>query len=196
MWITPILTLMLLPKKAYSSTIDSIGNSVGDCFTTLLCELTGGTNSTHDSLLDLDCKGHASETAVSKCLSMHLDLLGLDVERSELQEDVLGVDEGRRFLKNDRPLFQPYSKEKAKHCNEVCEPKRSQCGYFYIGTYVVCGFFDYYVDLILGTRYGFLCTLATIPPTVDCSIHSYFNCYSQGCGLFGYKFKRKFRCGH
>ena len=25
MWITPILTLMLLPKKAYSSTIDSIG---------------------------------------------------------------------------------------------------------------------------------------------------------------------------
>ena len=70
-----------------------------------------------------------AETAVSKCLSMHLDLLGLDVERSELQEDVLGVDEGRRFLKNDRPLFQPYSKEKAKHCNEVCEPKRSQCGY-------------------------------------------------------------------
>lgn len=60
---------------------------------------------------------------------MHLDLLGLDVERSELQEDVLGVDGGRRFLKKDRPLFQPYSKEKAKHCNEVCEPKRSQCGY-------------------------------------------------------------------
>ena len=70
-----------------------------------------------------------AETAVSKCLSMHLDLLGLDVERSEVQEGVLRVGEGRRFLKKDRPLFQPYSKEKAKHCNEVCEPKRSQCGY-------------------------------------------------------------------
>ena len=64
---------------------------------------------------------------------------------------------------------------------------------YYIGTYILCGFFDYYVDLILGTKYGRICTLFTVPRTLDCVYNQYFNCYREGCGMFGFRVRAKYR---
>lgn len=101
--------------------------------------------------------------------------------------------EDRKLLHKDLPFFQPYDRSTIQKCNAVCEPKRSQCGYYYIGTYAICGFFDYYVDLILSSQYGKVCNLATVPRVLDCFYNQYFNCYMEGCGMFGYRVKQKFR---
>lgn len=95
---------------------------------------------------------------------------------------------GKRLMKRlrrmkflGRPFLRPEDYKERAIC-EKCEDKRSDCFYYYMGTYGLCGG-AWAVGGAIGTA---ACNVITVPRTIDCTINAWFNCHQKNCGFVGF----------
>lgn len=95
---------------------------------------------------------------------------------------------GKRLMKRlrkmkllGRPFLRPEDYKERAICDK-CEDKRSDCFYYYMGTYGLCGG-AWAVAGAIGTA---ACNVITVPRTIDCTINAWFNCHQKDCGFVGF----------
>ncbi|CAB4055263.1 unnamed protein product [Lepeophtheirus salmonis] len=76
------------------------------------------------------------------------------------------------------PLKVPQDPHNVERCQESCEAKRSACFLYSIGTYGAC----FVASKLAGTIGSIACSVITLPRSIDCTLHSYFNCFRRNCG--------------